>query len=153
MNIKIILGILILLLFCCKTSLQPEQYVKHYKKNKGKFATTVKRNGLIAQISHLPSEFYAARDMLFDSTLTANKALQRYEKSLFFSLSFMPDKEDPVKKNIIRIQRDEMLQKQNLRGTREKSIFIYTKQDTIPLLNFNYEKNWGISSEFTPEIN
>lgn len=145
--------ILFLLIFAfvqigCDSALTPDQYMQFTEKNRKKFSLAVERNGVKATIAYQPIEYYAAREMQFDTTLSLDSAINRYEKSVFFVLVIEAKK---VKTGSI------LLEKNGLNGfgenviknsfDRTQDIFLLNGKDTVKLMAYNYERNWGIGNE------
>jgi hypothetical protein len=143
----LILGILLLFILSCTSSLPPAEYVAYFDKHKKDFQITIKRNGVTATVSYMPNEYYAAREMQYDTALTAEKAMKQYENSLFFVFSISSEQ---FKDGSILFQRDgaEGFTDNIMKYTfdKDRDIFLLKGMDTVKVASCNYERNWGIGN-------
>jgi len=136
------------LLLACTPAYSPERYVAHYTKNRRALCRSVERNGVSAEVVYVPNEYYAARDMVSDRTLGANKALERYQNSLFLVLSVRP--ETPIQGSVILSRGDRgSFQREIARNSfgRDSDAFLVDGLDTVRAIAWNYDRNWGIGNE------
>jgi hypothetical protein len=140
--------VIVLLQLGCSGTLTPEKYVRYFEKNRTRFCEKIERNDIIATIGYVPNEYYAARDMVFDTSLVANQALERYANSLIFILSIKSANGD--NRSVLLGRNGYAGFKENvLRNTfeRENDIFLLQGCDTIKVASCEYERNWGVSNE------
>lgn len=152
--LKSAVTVVLALLVCSGcTALPPEQYMQYMDNNRERFCETIERNGIKAVVCYRPNEYYAARDMVGDSTLTAERAMARYANSLFFVLAVSSEQYGAG---------SVLLEKDGAQGfgrnvltntfSREEDIFLLNagdQSDTVDLAQYHYERNWGIGNDDT----
>jgi hypothetical protein len=70
----------------CSPDIRPDTAIKNIKKNQLKSSKTISRNGLIATVTYIPGEFFSAREMAHDSSITSVLAgiKDNYRSALFY---------------------------------------------------------------------
>lgn len=132
----------------CSKRLTPEQYMAYMQKQSDKFSESVKHHGVSAKICYIPSEYYAAREMTFDSTLSKEKALDKYKNSLFFTCTVTADSMD---------ERSFLLTRDGAAGFsanvfknyfgHTENIFLLYGTDTVKCDGYQYDRNWGMTND------
>jgi hypothetical protein len=135
--------------FQCGRGLSPRNYMRHFEKNRVKYCQTIKHNGIAAKVCYMPTEYYAARDMMSENKLSLDSAIKRYRNSMYFAISITGDN---YKSGSALLQRDKGMQgfSNNVMRTTfqtEGNLFLLSGQDTIRPANFTYERNWGVGNE------
>lgn len=152
--LKSAVTVVLALLVCSGcTALRPEQYMEYMENNRERFCETVERNGIKAVVCYRPNEYYAARDMVRDTTLSVEQAMAEYANSLFFVLAVSSEEYGSG---------SVLLEKDGARGFgrnvltntfgREGDIFLLNAEDqsdTVDLAQYHYERNWGIGNDDT----
>lgn len=146
MNKKLLTNIVVLVsIIGCSQTLPPEQYIEYFKKNNKKYSCSIERNGFVAQLQYIPKEYYAATEMIYDTSLQVKEVIKKYRSSLNFRLSIGPKEENEIVKRAARKLRHDFLRKKYLTGELEKNVFILLRNDTITPSDITYEKNNAIN--------
>jgi hypothetical protein len=137
-------------LLSCKSDLilTPKQYMDYFEKHRSEYTKTIERNGVKAIVAYLPSEYYAARDLESDSTLSFKSTIKKYENSLFFVFSVTGEKYQGG---------SILLERQGMAGFKEsvdrntfergQDIFLLKGSDTVRTAGYHYDRNWGFGSD------
>jgi hypothetical protein len=148
-DISKFLILLVVSIFClqCSNNLTAKEYVQYYEKNKKKYCKNIERNGIVATVCYVPSEYYAARDISNGIAASTDSTFARYKNSLYFVVLF---KSKNGAKGSVLLQKDGIAGfKDNvLQNTfgRDQDIFLLHGNDTIKAATFNYERNWGMGT-------
>jgi hypothetical protein len=134
--------------FGCNSGLSAKDYLQYFEKNRDKYCKKIKRNGMVANVGFVPNEYYAAREMAADTALGRDKALRKYENSMFFifsinsgnnghqSVLLSKDGAAGFKDNVMQNNFD-----------RDQDIFLLHGSDTVKAAACNYERNWGFGND------
>lgn len=79
----------------CNSSLTPSEYLTYFGKNRDKFTYTVTKNGVEGHVVYIPNNYYAALEVMNKCSLSVADARKKYEKSLFFVVSFEQNEKLP----------------------------------------------------------
>lgn len=134
--------------FFCTRHLTPHDYLSYYEKNRERYSYNVNNNGVSATISYLPSEIYAARQMLAYNSTDPEPVLQRFCKSLYLVCSIGSD--DPDNPSFLLLRDGLLHHKRNvLKHTygHNDNVLLVSKEDTIKCTGYQFERGWGISHE------
>ena len=127
----------------CSRALPPKRYVHYYDDLRLKGAKTIERNGYKMTIAYRPGDYYAAREMAFDSTIDRKRALERYEKSVYLIASIEPivrkkkKNEAPASGNLL--EKDEIMKRIY---EKKEDAFLVRGADTIEAMDCRYERDW-----------
>lgn len=136
------------LLSSCTSSLTPSQYMSYYEKHSKELSKTIVRGNVKATVAYIPNEYYAARIMQFDSSLSLANALKRYENSLFFVLA-VTGVEDKI--NSVLNDRNgfagyaDNVQRNTFK--KEQDMFLINGHDTIMAASAGYDRNWSMGAD------
>jgi hypothetical protein len=131
----------------CTSNLPPQGYIAYYESNKSNFSKTFDRNGVRATIAYVPAEYYAARQMQFDSSLSSEDAVRRFGNSLNF-LVVVKGADSAATPLTDRGGMDgfaENIQKSTF--GHEQDVFLLNGADTVKALFCNFDRNWGLAGE------
>lgn len=132
------------LLICCQ-GYTPKAYVEKYEKSKRKYGYTLDNGNVGLTVSYQPSEYFAAKELLFDTTMKTKDAVARYKNGLFFTADFIwKDKGlfRSVKKTVAPASFDDT------RGISDKKdVFLLAEKDTVQVLEFQHDKNLSSGDE------
>ncbi len=117
----------------CEKTLNSNQYVEYFSKNRMKFSKVIERNGVSSIFTCHPPELSAAQTMNFDTTLDANQIITKYSRSLVLVLTIKPVS-------------GYVLDSQTGKG---KNAFLVDEKDTIYPVDFKYEPNWNPNDEIS----
>lgn len=144
----LILLILILFQIFCSSGLSPEEYLSYYEKNKHKYTETIERNSVKAVICYQPNEFFIARELASNTSDNNEIINNKYNKSLFFTLSLSSDKKQ---RGSFLLEREGVqgFSKNVFKNTfnRGNNFFLSIQTDTVKIADYHYERNWGIGNE------
>lgn len=134
LRLKILILLSCILFASCSSGLRPDEYMRYFEKNRAKFSVTTERNGLIATITCLPREYYAACTMTFDTAITLNQAMEPYKNSFFILIEVARDtKRTDTAKAVPS-------------GIGKAEIFITAGSDTLNPNGVRPEKNWRFAT-------
>jgi hypothetical protein len=133
-----------ILLISCKSTLTPKQYMEYFEQHRGDYTKTIERNGVKTIVAYLPTEYYVARDIESDSTLSIDSTFRKYENSVFFVFSITGEK---FKSGSVLLEQKGMSgYKENVeRNTFERGqdVFLMKGNDTLRTTGYSYDRNWG----------
>lgn len=130
---------LFLTLSNCQKSVPHESYFETFEKQYNRHTAVIVRNGIAAELSYLPNELYAARDMQVDTGLSVLAAMKRYENTLFLLLKIRTQDDNGRSNRLRRIINNSACYMSN-------DIFLTDSNDTIPLTTYRYEPSRGIGN-------
>lgn len=129
----------------CNRALTAEEYVEWFENNRGKFSRTIERNGVKCTVRYMPTEYYAARDMLSDTTLEHDAALRRYENAIFLLIGI---ESRSLGNHSILLARDGWggFKRNVFTNTfnRADCVYLVNGTDTAMSVEYRYERSWGL---------
>jgi hypothetical protein len=142
----LIMLVLALVPYSCSTKMTPTEYLQYFEKHQENYSRTTVRNGISATVTHMPSEFYVAREIAADTSLNMDSLLSNYSQNIFF---------------VLKVRRvDGHTSGSQISGNgafneyvngcvigKRNDIFMLAKNDTVMATNCNYQQNWGIVND------
>lgn len=129
----------------CQRCIAPQNYFEYFEKNHDRYTAAITRNGMTAEISYHPNELYAARDMVSDTALKADKAIDQYKNSIFFLLTVKKlGALNPLEAAVQNAGENEKIQR--LSSDNQKDIFLIAQNDTVPVASVRAERSLGIDN-------
>jgi len=125
----------------CQSQLTPEKYVSYFDKHARSLAKGIERNGVLAQICYIPSDYYAAREAAARKNVNVDSIKTKYIKSIYFLVSVKPGKDNP-NRNLP----NSFLTDQSARAN-DQSFSLVSDRDTVSSAAVLSEKTWNISDE------
>lgn len=132
-----------LLVSGCVKSFPPKQFVEYYDTMGLKGAETVERNGYRMSISYRPGDYFAAREMNFDSTQSGKMLRDRYAKAIYLIAKIEPvaisnEKNDPLPAENLLDKNDIM---ERIYNKKEEALLV-KGTDTVKAADCRYERDW-----------
>lgn len=128
---RYLIFVMLMLTVNCQKTLNSNEYVEYFSKNRMKFSKVIERNGISAIFTCHPPELYAAQTMNFDTTVDRNQIIGKYSRSLVVVLTI-----NPVSGHVLESQAE-----------KGKNAFLVDEKDTIYPVDFKYEPNWNPNDE------
>jgi hypothetical protein len=132
----------------CSLEMRPGDYVKYFDKNRKKFSETVNQGGYSITVTYCPPELIAARVLANNGGFSLDTLLAGYRNSMIFSVVVKAN--DPSKSQSFvtggygQAGYSETIIKNTFKKDRE--IFLTNGPDTIPVVDYDYERNWGLGT-------
>jgi hypothetical protein len=137
----------LLLISCKKTFKSREDYIAYIKDEDNGYSQTKEVNGFKVNLTYKPTE------LMFDDTKMSNEKMdslkKSYEKVIYFVLSYSKDNKEVL--STISSSRADFNNIQNMLTFRMKEKITLTTEnnDTIPMLDYNFARTYGMSRAST----
>ena len=125
--------LMLLLVVNCEKTLNSNEYVEYFSKNRMKFSKVIERNGVSAIFTCHPPELFVAQTLSFDTTVNGNEIKEKYSRSLVMMLTIKPVSVD--NKKWIDLSND-LKEFQTGNG---KNAFLVNGKDTIYPVDYKVE--------------
>lgn len=129
--------LMLLLVVNCEKTLNSNEYVEYFNKNRMKFSKVVERNGISAIFTCHPPELFVAQTLNFDTTVNGNEIKEKYSRSLVVMLTIKPVSVD--KRKWFGFSND-LMKCQTGNG---KNAFLVNEKDTIYPVDYKVESGWN----------
>ncbi len=133
--------LMLLLVVNCEKTLNSNEYVEYFSKNRMKFSKVIERNGVSAIFTCHPPELFVAQTLSFDTTVNGNEIKEKYSRSLVMMLTIKPVSVD--NKKWIDLSND-LKEFQTGNG---KNAFLVNGKDTIYPVDYKVESGWNPDTE------
>jgi hypothetical protein len=133
--------LMLLLVVNCEKTLNSNEYVEYFSKNRMKFSKVIERNGVSAIFTCHPPELFVAQTLSFDTTVNGNEIKEKYSRSLVMMLTIKPVSVD--NKKWIDLSND-LKEFQTGNG---KNAFLVNGKDTIYPVDYKVESGWNPDNE------
>lgn len=133
--------LMLLLVVNCEKTLNSNEYVEYFSKNRMKFSKVIERNGVSAIFTCHPPELFVAQTLSFDTTVNGNEIKEKYSRSLVMVLTIKPVSMD--NKKWIDLSND-LKEFQTGNG---KNAFLVNGKDTIYPVDYKVESGWNPDNE------
>jgi len=133
--------LMLLLVVNCEKTLNSNEYVEYFNKNRMKFSKVVERNGISAIFTCHPPELFVAQTLNFDTTVNGNEIKEKYSRSIVVMLTIKPVSVD--NKKWIGLSND----LKEFQTGKEKNAFLVNGKDTIYPVDYKVESGWNPDNE------
>jgi hypothetical protein len=147
-NKAVLIACIALQFLNCGDKLPAKEYMQYFERNHSRFTKTVERNDVILNVSYIPGDFLAAREIAAGVNESVENALRKYSNTILITVGLSSRKGGTVS----------VLLRENGNGgfsenvyrndfERNRDIFLLCGADTVKAASYDYERNWGMGSQ------
>lgn len=144
-----IIFIMVFIYSCRKSFATKEELVAHINDEDNGYSQTKVINNVKVNVTYKPSELMVYQEELTPTEKQKDSLLKKYNQSLYFILSY--SKEGKEIFSTIKESRSDFNDLQNTLtfGMNKKVSLTTTKKDTVPLIDYNFPRTYGMSRSTT----
>jgi len=130
----------------CTRYISADEYLKHFENNRDSYTSEFEKGAEKILVTYCPNEVYASRELVRDTSLTVQSALDNYSRSCFFVVSVFNTEHPAI---------SPLLMKDGSTGysdnvykyafSKKKDFVLAHKKDSLQSVSCKLQRSWGVS--------